>query len=63
MAAAIGRTGRRKTGMRKREIEKMLERAVAEALGVELRPASRKHQIIHLTKKPAPSDHGRRAAA
>lgn len=28
--------------MRKREIEKLLERAVAEALGVELKPAGRK---------------------
>ena len=28
--------------MRKREIEKLLERAVAEALGVEMKPARRK---------------------
>ena len=44
--------------MRKREIEKLLQRAVAEALGVELRPAGRK--IITAASK-APAD--QRAAA
>ena len=45
--------------MRKREIEKLLERAVAEALGVELKPARRKSLAVVARK--AHTEH--RAAA
>jgi hypothetical protein len=45
--------------MRKREIEKLLERAVAEALGVELKPARRKS--VGVVAKKAQPEH--RAAA
>jgi hypothetical protein len=49
---------RKDNGMRKREIEKLLERAVAEALGVELKSTGRK---IVKTATNASAEH--RAAA
>lgn len=48
--------------MRKREIEKLLERAVAEALGVELKPRRQKASVVSLRKKPDSAD-GHRVAA
>ena len=53
--------------MRKREIEKLLERAVAEALGVELKaPRKREtHNAVLQTarKRPDADHHHHRAAA
>ena len=51
--------------MRRRELEKLLERAVAEALGVELKAARRspaKPQHLHARKK-AGAPESQRAAA